>query len=350
MKLFGNKNLKIMAATMMTIFSLASVFMGTFAWFLANRNINSDFDDFQSEETISAIKNISFHEYYFRSDDGYYGFNPIPYSYLTYNESTKRYQSSNPSPLELGEYSLDDQHHPALILCEIGGSVETIKGKTNFPYIAQTKPGAASVTTYATKALLLAAAKPADGTVVEVTKDESIPSRNEVDEDEYESVTTRYQYDASSDTYKLVWTALAKENNALSSIVEFHSFTFEWASPYVRNGNNYTINNECTGLASKSYTDAEEVVHTQNNGLWIPVSEFVSANRSSFVSSTDGFAAHAELTPEITIFSGSVINKTYIGIVVDYYPDALEYLSSYFMSNPLLNEGLTFKCDWITIV
>ena len=58
MKKAGNKNLKLIAFTGMTIFSLFSVFMGTIAWFAMNRVVNSNGADINVEHILPIFSQV----------------------------------------------------------------------------------------------------------------------------------------------------------------------------------------------------------------------------------------------------------------------------------------------------
>ncbi len=376
MKRTGNKNLKIMAATMMTIFSLASVFMGTFAWFISIRRVNNEADSFTTGETGSSVIEISFHEYYgesipaSESDPTYFGFDPTPYSVLSLNEDTGQleYKKNNMgvvnNAIRLGTYTLEYPHHPILMLFKVKGGEERIVAKTKYPFLAEDKPGndplSASNIVASYSALAAKAAGASDGEIFEVTNDENQQGRYEqynVETEEYDVLPskTRYAYNASTGGFDLVWVDLSMENNPLSSVIETHWFGFSWDEenyPYIKQNSDYVINNSSTALVSKTYNEIDDetgAVTPQGatKGLWIGTSEFTDDNKAGFVSIDEG-GDDFEYAQTMEMFYGSTNTYSHVGVVVDYNSDAVEYISSYYLGHTYLNEGLTFLCDWVT--
>ena len=80
--------------------------------------------------------------------------------------------------------------------------------------------------------------------------------------------------------------------------------------------------------------------------ITIAESDCNDSNKHSFTNFED--EETYEYTKEINVFRGDVTGVTYIGIIVDYDKLALEYIFSHNLGNEALNNGLEFKCDWIT--
>ena len=58
----GNRHLKIIAATSMSIFSLAAVFVASFAWFTVARNVDADGTGFVATQMDSIVEKVEFHK------------------------------------------------------------------------------------------------------------------------------------------------------------------------------------------------------------------------------------------------------------------------------------------------
>ena len=256
----GNKTLKIVCATSLCIFSLLSVFVGAWAWFMAKRSVGVSNDDFAINNIGDVVSSVEFHTLNQEKEIGgvnYYLFNKTPASTVTIQEG----EASQTGSISLGTYSSLDPHHPVLMLFELKGSNVSISLQTDSFYIT-------------------------DGV------------------------------------------ELAATNNPLSSVVEFYSFTYS------------STTSDPTSLSSRTKT----VDGTQYYSLG--TSEFVSGqNNSSFVDINNGEFT-GTFNSEVSVFEGSTIGKEYIGIVVDYYAESLEYIFSHYMGNSLLDNEITFACDW----
>ena len=355
MKANKRKSLKIIAATTMTVFSLFVAITGAFAWFVSKLNESSTGDSFEISTVETAVQEISIHEFYGTStgSNPCYGFNPVPVGCVDYSNPQSPTTIGTLS-IELEKYSLEYPNHPVLILFKVSGTAQTIEAETSYPFLSQDKPGADTLDgahTVSTYSALPASAN--DNEIFEVTNDEH-QNGEFTDNGTRKKITTRYKYVAAESKYELIWVDLAMFKNPMSSVMQAHSFEFDFTRPFNRNGNNLTINSSSTALLTKTYTHVvNDVVQTDtSSGIWIPVAQFKDAdaansNMSSFVTINHGEATYS---PETVFYEGSVSGDTYIGIAVDYYSDALIYLFSEFLGHDYLNEDITFKCDWITKV
>ena len=366
MKKTGNKHMKIVAATMMTIFSLFACFSGAFAWFLANKNANNDSDSFEISDLGTKISQISIHDFYgtsTESGDKYYGFNAVPSAWIECADPEHPTVIGD-ATIRLGSYSLDYPHHPALVLFTVGGGEETIEGVTESPYLAKDKPGNATLSSsniVATYSALAAKAMVAtNGEIFEVTNDET-QSGVYTEGGQQKHVKTRYQYNSTTGEFELVWVSLGEEYNPLSSIIQTHSFLFTFDSPFNKNGNtlnDFSVNTSSAAIGTHSYTNVNSsgaVINVQNQqGIWLNTNEFLgpndtNTNMASFVKVIDN-GGSVQFNETAEFFTGSTVGYKYLGIVFDYYPDAVEYLFAYYIGNDFISDGLSFKCDWVTRV
>ena len=53
-----------------------------------------------------------------------------------------------------------------------------------------------------------------------------------------------------------------------------------------------------------------------------------------------------EYQDDDNLYQGSTSGYTHLGIVIDYLPDSLEYIYSFYLGHTFLNAGLGFDCDW----
>lgn len=266
MKIKGSKIGTIVASTGVAIFTLAATFSGTFAWFQATRTGSTNANEFRINNIGDCVAAIEFHQFdSIQTINGvdYFAFNSSQSGSVTINNNQAIYTIQG--GLEMEEYSTDDPHHPILILL-------TIKDSGNATIRARR-------------------------------------SNNNVD----------YDYMASEE-YELE----ERENNTLSSVVEFFAFT-------------YATEGE-TSLASR----------TRNGYYTLPVSDFErdTEDAKAFAEFDDDGDYSGNFRSQVAIYNGPTAGYSYIGIVIDYFAESLEYIFSYFLGNDLLSDGLSFTCDW----
>ena len=304
---------KIAMHTMVAIFSLASVFAGTYAWFSLNDNASVTGATIKIVDPSTAVVSISVHEFYGATEnDVTWGFNPVANHTATIDPENNT--GSESAPFSMGSYTLEDPHHPVLYLLETNGNNELIKLKTNYCYLAKSEP-AASVTVNTYSALTTYA----ENTIVKVVADER-----------HGGASTVYKYVGGS--FEMQWIALhSGTDNPLSSIIQMHSFIFNYDP---------TTTNTVTGnlMINGAATQKTYIPITKSSCL-----STYTNNMSSFVSLNGGTPVFSN---ETTVYDGQTYANGYLGIVYDYYPELVEELYSYFLGNTLLNTALGFSCDW----
>ena len=317
MKKANRKTLKLVAATSMAIFTLLATFSASYAWFTSILKKDANADSFPVRKTESSISSISVHDFYgLTADESEFGFNPTPNHTITWSG----HSGEDTVGFAMGKYSLDNPHHPVLFIFAVHGGVENLKLSTTSTYIAKNEPAhTVTVDTYANLGTY------ADGTIVKVLADET-----------HAGIPTKYQCNSSE--FELVWMELCSDNNPLSSVVMTHYFLFtddprdSTGTNQVKTGN-LMVDDGTGNVTSQSKT-------------YVPFasSSFTSANQASFVTFDNNWQPTFHDT--ISLFEGNTTGYTHLGIVLDYFPDSLEYISYYFLGHNLLNEGLGFVCDW----
>ena len=264
MKKVGNKNLKIIAATMMTIFSLFACFSAAYAWFAAIRKVDNSSDSFKVDSSSGVLESVSTHRLVRNaSNDTTYAFDTDPID----SEMIIDWDTFEPDTYvstELDRYNPLEVHNPVLILFKFK-----------------------------------------DG-----TKDTSIQIR---------SVSTSSSF---------IGYVTSKDNNPLSSVVEFKSISFATA-PTI-SGGNYTI--------TKSQLSASK--HFVN----------ITTDEAGYPTvADDGFVSTQYL------YEGTTSNTIkYVGVIIDYYEPAMSYLFAVNLGNSLFEMDVSdpeagvinFVCDW----
>lgn len=323
MKRAGKKTLKMIAAVSTACFSLVTAVVSTVAWFIAANKVHQSNVNVEIDDPSDSVSDVTFHKYRGLSTDSYYCFNPTPEATMHIND---RQITIDAAPgftgITLDTYTADDRHHPLLMLLKLKKKAVSLHAYTEHPFLAEFKP-TTSVTVATHGALThVNTTNLEDGVKYFVTSDEVNGGANESTHG-----STAYQWHTDSQRWELIWVDIAAQDNPLSSVIESYFFTFTFASPSAGATTSHTVNG------------------SNPSSIAIKQSDCNDSNFASFAKFHNG--SYTEFSKTVTFFQGTVSDDTvYLGIVIDYYSLALEYISSYFLGNEHVEQGLNFACDW----
>lgn len=129
-----NNKLRILAATSVTVFSLAVAFTGAFAWLSINKTVNSNGANNAIQNVNGKLKSVTFHRLSSKVTDAEgkatsFSFYKNASGTITYNwsNSTGTYipSTSGDIRIQLDNYNLLDQEHPLLLLLEFDSEYNT---------------------------------------------------------------------------------------------------------------------------------------------------------------------------------------------------------------------------------
>ena len=306
MKRIGSTNMKIIAATAMTVFSLFAATVGVFAWFTGKIQDSKNADEFEVTINSGRFKNLYFHQYSSVVTDST-SLKPISYTFNSswagkisydWNTGTASYTGT---AVEMEDYSPLDFSQPVLLVFELNDAYEL------------TNAGEISIEAKTDVEGFLGA-RTSTGTPV------------------YNLLNSALSHDTSTDTYYY----------ALSSVINFYC-TDTSSELYNKNGNdNTTLINTTYTVANLKNKEDCKAAKESNPAAVVPDLTFTYIDND-----TD----EVTFNQEPSIYK-SEANTTvrYISIVIDYYSDALDYIYSTYLGDRTL-EGpfdyhLNFKCDW----
>ena len=307
MKKVGNKNLKIIAATSMAIFSLMTTFTAAFAWFTATRERANDADNFVVRDVQGVLKNIYFHEFVSKTIDPNtreatsFTFNSIYSGKISYDWQNKSASYSGNTSVQLDTYSPLNSEHPLLMVMELTEDHEAIS----------------------------------DGDIVVTAKTDVegfLGARNNTGAPVY-NLKGNGVYQIVDDDYYF----------ALSSVVDFYSC--DTASElYYKNASaeNANLINPTYNTSSLWGRKSSIAAKAEDENAIVPDCCFTNIDNSNDTSSFNQ-------TPTIyTSKEGTTIK--YVSIIIDYYKDAVEYIYSTYLGNSVLEAEfgyiLNYLCDW----
>ena len=286
-----SKNLKIIAATSMAIFSLLTTFTATFAWFISRKNVSDDVDGFPTTVIPGRFLQVSFHTLNSKTiteeeEDITFKFNQTAVGTITYNWETDKPVKTGDTSISLNKYNMLDEHQPVLLLFQMGSEIDT---SVNSPVYIKANVNSEMTTHY-------------------------LGERSSVDNTPVCKL---------GDSDFVIETVDGKDYYGLSSVVQFYTQDFSTAA----------YSTWTTGKTTYDFTVGD---------MDKPVNNFVSIGNALDTS---------EFHPNIEVYnSGSGPKVEYIAVIVDYFPDSIEYIYSTYLGNETIETydyDLFFLCDWI---
>lgn len=139
----------------------------------------------------------------------------------------------------------------------------------------------------------------------------------------YETITakTESEYLASADA------TLQATGNPLSSVIESQSITF-------------TLDPKSNGKVTGNLVDE---TGTTVSRTYMPIVKSQLSAKNSFATINGNNVDYQKAT---TFFEGDITGKTFIGVIINYNSESLNYISSWYLGNNYLLAGLGFTCDW----
>ena len=285
--------ISIVALTSMTIFSLFAVFSGAFAWFTSVNSLAMSGDQFPVVVGTGHLDSITFHQMVSKTMDASTGeatsftFDPNPVGTISYDWGT---DSASFTPTSQGDTSIALSDYEPL--------------DREHPLLLMFRLNDSYDTT--SDPITIKATAQASGYLGEKNAD----------------ATPKYRLQDDSVVYKKVD---GTDYYWLSSVVQSYNCTF--------------VDDDSTSYqmaVDSAYATAHSLPLLGNN------SKFVTADNER---DTCSFSAESTL---FTSGDGGMVKN--IAVVIDYYPDAIEYIYSTYLGNTVLEDVydgiLHYWCDW----
>ena len=288
--------LKVLAATSVSIFSLLTVFTSTAAWFDSRRALDNGGDNFEVQSLSGRLSSITFHHLSSKAIDPQTGsanaftFDSNPAGTITYdwNADTATFTptAQGDTSVALDTYDPLNREKPLLLMFHLDQAYVTTGPSIHIDGMTNT-PGFLGARTNAEPTYDI-------DTAPAIMKTETV----------------------GEETIHYYW---------MSSVTRFYNLTFANDSLTWQ----YALNS--------TYATANSLpLLNDTNSRFVTVDN--EDETSSFNSRTNFFSST----------NGQTIKN--IGLVIDYYPDAIEYIYSTYLGNTTLEdtyEGvLHFWCDW----
>ena len=313
MKQIGRKNMKIIAATAMTIFSLFAATVGAFAWFAGRLQQANQTDDFKVTVTDGRLKNIYFHKSTSKTIDDVtrkptaYTFSPSYCGKISYDWVNDQAVYSGDAKVAMEDYSPLDFSQPILLVFEL-------KEAYDLTYAGELS--------------------------IEATTDVEgfLGARDDANAPVYGLTTNGYYYtepnpeDSSKTDYYY----------ALSSVVDFLCNDSGNELYNKNNGENTTLINTTYQVSNLRTREQSKAAKEADPDAVVPDLAFTSINNdtdeTSFKQDPSIYKSQANTTVR------------YISVIIDYYSDALDYIYSTYLGDRTLEDvfdsHLEFLCDW----
>ncbi len=332
MKRTGNKNLKIIAATSMAIFTLMTTFSAAFAWFLSYRKEDSAANEFKIKTTKGSLQSITFHhlvsggkemttEENGESYPSKYTFDKTPVGTINYNWSSDSqsmsFTTQGDTNITLDTYTTLDQEHPLLLMI-------------NYAYESKTEAGERTISAQSIVDHYLG--ERSNGNPVCNLSGSAYNSGQQdanamIIKKETVQSTTKTFFPLSS-AVKFMFAELADtaSERSQSDPLDEGELSID------------DISTENTYVFNLSKMESESQLKSGTN--FVTVND--TTEESRFTKNTNIYSSPA----------GKHIKS--IALVIDYYSDAIEFIYSTYLGNNTLEYDysgiLNFACDWTMVV
>ena len=319
-KFKSKTTLKIVSATSVTIFSLLTVFVATWAWFAMNQNVDGSGLNVKVSRMDGRLKNVFFYSFNDPApNDETFIFDSTPFASYHYDWDEKEIAIDDDefANWNMGAYSSDFKNHPLLIVFEFDREYTSsyagdmyVKGKTTVGGNSLTYAYAEADTNhenplYTTNGGGFLGARKSTGEPYY-----SLPQTTVNSEEHPESILMKKSSGALNDY----------EYYALSSVAAFRNRTFT--------GTEFTTFSSGATLSFPTSTlETDEAFTTIDNNA-----ETYLFRQNPYLFKSNG--------------SGSI---KYIALIVEYSSDAIGYIYSTYLGDSGLNNYdsvLHFMCDW----
>ncbi len=326
----SRNSLKIIAATSLTIFSLASVFVATYAWFCANEELDSSGMQIQISKASGRLQRVYFHSFdASASSNSTFKFNKVPFAEYEYDwdQNTINVVENNVNSWRLGDYSWTEKNQCMLIVFAFDKEYTSASQGDMFVRGFTDVGGDDLVTTYSDGGEALSTtgggflgARDTNGTPFY-----TLPQEDIYDENHKDRILRRREPmldGEGNQMYDKQGRPKYYDYYALSSVATFSHTTYDssFDATYAPNATG-TIDIATNNLQT---TDAFTTIKTDTD-------KYVF-NQEPYLFKSDG-------------------NSTvkYVALVVNYSPDAIGYIYSTYLGDSGLNRYdsiLYFTCDW----
>ena len=284
----NKKNLKIIGATLVSLFSLVTVFSATIAWFALNKSISSDGMAIKVGKQSGRLDHVEFHDIQkidTETGSKIYQFKKDPFSTITYNWETGTGTASNNNIFVMSNYSPLVQEHPLLVVFAFNMQYTSVEDGDI--YIN----GVTNITDFLGKV---------------------------------ENGAPKYPLGPDSGSPAYIRTKNGHDYYASSSIINFRS---------------------------KAFTTSEYNTLTSSEKTTIDIQDSSVKANENFVSINPNNPDDVSFNQKPTLYSSKAGDKMqYIVTIVNYYPEAISIIYSTYLGNSYLETtyggSLYFACDW----
>lgn len=328
----SKKTTKIVAATGMTIFSLLSVFVATYAWFAMNTILGSDGMNVNITRMNGRLNKVYFHAFdEANSSESTFKFNKNAFATYQYDWADEEIDiiDNEHATWKMGDYTYIDKNHPMLIIFEYDKEYESRVAGDFFVRGVTTVGGNSLVTTYSDQ-----------GEALETTGGGFLGARIITGED------------TGTPFYTLPQTQVNDEQHPESILMKRERALDEEGNPATDNMGNPKYNDfyALSSVAAFHHTTFDETGYTalkSGSTLDFTVASLSSSEAFTTIKNdTDKYVFNQ--TPYLFKSDGHSTIK-YVALIVDYSPEAIGYIYSTYLGDAGLNNYdsiLYFACDW----